>query len=234
MYSHRQLWTLVAVASLAVACLGCGDGQTANGPDQPNGPSGDNGAEPEKSNGGPPISVDPTQAEDPPPPPTIPKVAMTEELLATCLVRVDDTMPDAELPDLADKPQSLSALRGEKLTVICLWKSGETDVGKLKASDVLADLQELSENYLEKGVHVIGINEGDPPENVRQRISEAQATFPNLLDSDGAFFEKIATEELPRVYLLDSEGKILWFDSEFSQITRRRLERGIRVALGEI
>jgi peroxiredoxin len=234
MCSHRQLWTLLAAASLAAACLGCGNGQTANGPEQPNGPSGDNGTGQVTPNDNPAIPVDPPHVNDPPPPPTIPKVAMTEELLATCLVRVDDTMPEAELPDLADKLQSLSGLRGQKLTVICLWKSGETDVGELKALDLLADLQELSENYLEKGVHVIGINEGDPPEAVRVCIADAKATFPNLLDPDGAFFEKVATERLPRVYLLDSEGNILWFDLEFSQITRRSLEKGIQVALGEI
>ena len=51
-------------------------------------------------------------AEPPPPePPTIPKVSMTKELTETCLVRVGDTMPDAELRDLEGKPHSL-ALRG--------------------------------------------------------------------------------------------------------------------------
>ena len=32
------------------------------------------------------------------------------------------------------------------------------------------------------------------------------------MDADGRVFAKVATEKLPRVYLLDPAGKVLWFD----------------------
>jgi hypothetical protein len=99
---------------------------------------------------------------------------------------------------------------------------------------MLGDLQDLSDAYLEKGVHIIGINEGDADEDVRMCVAGADAKFPILLDQDGAFFKKVATETLPRIYLLNAEGKILWFDLEFSLTTRRNLKKGIQVALGEI
>ena len=36
------------------------------------------------------------------------------------------------------------------------------------------------------------------------------------------------------LYLLDAQGKILWFDVEYSRSTREDLVQGIRVALGEL
>jgi hypothetical protein len=36
---------------------------------------------------------------------------------------------------------------------------------------------------------------------------------------------------LPRTYLLDSSGKILWFDLEYSRSTRRELNQAIRYVL---
>jgi hypothetical protein len=33
----------------------------------------------------------------------------------------------------------------------------------------------------------------------------------------------VATEHLPRTYLLDAEGRILWFDLEYSRATAREL-----------
>jgi peroxiredoxin len=208
MWSCRQLWILAVAAALAGACLGCGDEDTPSDP------------------GG--------SVEAPLPPPTIPKVFLTEEQRESCVVRDGDTMPDAELSDLEGKLQPVSGLRGQKLTVVCLWKSGETEEGRLRSLEILGDLQDLSDPYLKKGVRVIGINEGDPPEVVRLCIDGAEAAFPILLDPDGAFFEKVATETLPRIYLLDAEGEILWFDLEFSLTTRRNLKKGIQVALGEI
>ena len=97
----------------------------------------------------------------------------------------------------------------------------------------------MVEPYSQKGVAVVGVNEHDTAEVVRQRLAEAGASFPNLMDPDGSFFAKVATEKLPRVYLLrgkakpNEEGKILWFDVEFSSITRDKMSRAIRAVLAE-
>ncbi|MFH1924704.1 MAG: hypothetical protein ABIP48_33040, partial [Planctomycetota bacterium] len=70
-------------------------------------------------------------------------------------------------------------------------------------------------------------------EAVRKSVEEAGAGFTNLLDPDGALFARVATEKLPRVYLLDADGKVLWFDLEFSRTTRDNLVQALQVALGE-
>jgi hypothetical protein len=38
---------------------------------------------------------------------------------------------------------------------------------------------------------------------------------------------------LPRVYLLNASGKIIWFDTDYSQASRRNLMQAIQVLLGE-
>jgi hypothetical protein len=52
-----------------------------------------------------------------------------------------------------------------------------------------------------------------------------------LSDKDGAAHKQVATSKLPRSYLLDPSGKILWFDLEYSPTTRRDLAQAIRFTL---
>jgi hypothetical protein len=84
-------------------------------------------------------------------------------------------------------------------------------------------------------VRVIGICVGDPPEIVQEQAAKVRAAFPILLDPKGEYFAKLAKDKrMPRTYLLDSGGRILWFDVQFSNSTRRELVQSIRVALGEL
>jgi peroxiredoxin len=179
-------------------------------------------------------SPEPTEpAEQPPakpaPPPKIPDVIMTEALAATCKVKVGDPMPQVELPDLDGKTHRLKELYGQKLTVVLFWNAENP-----YALQELGDLQlDVFVPYGQKGVHIIAIDEKDSAETVRKKLVDAGAKFTPLLDSDGAYFDKVATEKLPRTYLLDADGKIVWFDLEYSTATRRNLLQAINVALGK-
>jgi hypothetical protein len=53
------------------------------------------------------------------------------------------------------------------------------------------------------------------------------------MDFDGAYFAKVATGTLPRIYVLDSHGKVLWFDLGYSTSTRDKLKQTIRSVFGE-
>jgi peroxiredoxin len=151
-----------------------------------------------------------------------------------CVLWVGDVMPEAELADLAGSAQSLRGLFGQRLTVVFFWTSGSSELSAMAARNALEDLQkDVFEPYREKGVQVVGVNEGDRPEAVSQLVQQAGVTFPNLLDTDGALFARVATEKLPRPYLLDAEGKILWLDQEFSRTTRDNMMQAIQVALAE-
>jgi peroxiredoxin len=175
------------------------------------------------------------KAVEAPPPPIFPQVVLTDALRAACVVNVGDKMPDAELPDTAGKLHALGSMYGKKLTVVCVWTIGDSPRSQLMATRTLRDLMKsIVEPFGEKGVQMIGIEVGDPPAAVQQHVAEAEATFPVLLDPKGEFYAKLAKEpKMPRAYLLDPSGKILWFDVELPRDSLRELARGIRMSLGE-
>src|SRR3989304_740639 len=164
----------------------------------------------------------------------IPKVGLTDSLRATCLVNVGDKMPVGEVFTTGGSTSSLQNQYGEKLTALFFWSQGSSNYTRLTANSALQDLQlDVAEPYAEKGVKVIGINVGDRPESAQQQFANSGAKYPLLFDPSGAFFSKVAKEKLPRIYLLDTSGKIIWFDTEYSRGTRRILMQAIQVTLGE-
>ena len=175
-------------------------------------------------------SVKPVKPVEPPPKPTIPEVALTEDNADTCVIKVGGTIPNAALVDLAGRPVELKSLFGKKLTVICFWNGSQTS-----GLQAIQELQKyIADQYASKGVNVIGINIGDAQPAVSKQVALAEVKYPVLLDPQGEYFSKVATKMLPRVYLLDENGKVLWFDIEYSRSMRRDLQQGIQVVLGEI
>ena len=234
MRSCSQSWIVMLAACLVAACLGCQKGADNSG--GPDGQTGEGTAAKQTSNKGSSqgSSANANQAPHSPAP-TIPEVKLAEKDRDKCLVRVGDQMPEGELPDLGGRLHRLDALYGEKVTVVCFWTSGKPPYGPMRAVALLEDLsKDYAEPYAEKGLQVIGIKQGDREGVARQLAQEAGVRFPTLQDPGGAYLAKVATEGLPRIYVLDADGKILWFDMEYSEITRDKLRQTIRVKLGEI
>lgn len=261
MRHRKSSWVALFAAGLVALCLGCKgengkpapnggqNGGSAQVPEGPGGaetpgvaePPGDveapspggNGGESrpdETPPGGPNDGNQGTTDQEPGQPAVdvaMPEVQLPEMLKATCLVGVGDAMPDAPLDVLGGEQQQLSSLFGRRLTVMFFWESDN-----LYAQDELRDLTgDVAEAFGDKGVRVIGINVGDSAETAAAAVEAAEAAFPNFLDPQGEYFAKVATERLPRTYLLDSAGRILWFDLEYSLTTRRQLKQAVEVAL---
>jgi peroxiredoxin len=232
MFSSCRSWIAVIAAGLAVSCMGC-PSKPAQKPDKDKNTSDKQASRLQLQEPGNTIKT-----EEPPPPPTIPKVNLSEELRANCLVRVGDPLPKAELPDLANKSHSLSSLCGKKLTVVCVWTSASRRA-QLEAAEMLPSLEnDVAKPFADKGVQVIAIevarNDVDMEHFDDVHKTASKLPFPCLVDSKGQFLASVAKDDkLPRIFLLDAEGKILWFDVEYSRSTREDLLQGIRVALGE-
>jgi len=150
-------------------------------------------------------------------------VLLTEQHEQLCHVLVGDQMPDLAVQNFAGSQVQLSSLYGERATVVFFWESE-----LLFARWELADLGPgIAAKYGDLGVQVVGINVGDLAEVAQQQISAAGATYPQLHDPSGEAFSKVGKEKLPRTYLLDASGKILWFDIEYSRSARRELRQAI-------
>jgi peroxiredoxin len=159
-----------------------------------------------------------------------PVVVLSNEHAQMCRIGVGDKFPELSLPDVNAQPVATDGQRGEKLTVVVFWSLREA-LGREQFNRLQ---RETLEPYKSLGVNVIAINVGDETDRVRQAYQEAHAEFPCLLDGDRAAFTTIATGQLPRTYLLNGSGQILWMDLVYSSSTRRELTNAIHFFLGEL
>jgi peroxiredoxin len=240
MFPTRRSWLAVVTACLVLTITGCPSKPSQDDAKKPKGsysiaPTNKESAQPKPKHQHVVVTKQPKK---PLPPPTMPKVNLSEELRANCLVKVGDSLPKIELPDLADKTHPLDSLYGKKLTVVCAW-AGTSRRAQLEAADTLRSLtNEIALPFANKGVQVIGIEivSNDLSEGAKElQKTVTKLPFPCLVDMKGDFLAQIAKDhKLPRVFLLDAQGKILWFDVEFSRFTREDLVQGIRAALDEL
>jgi peroxiredoxin len=158
---------------------------------------------------------------------TMPKVSLSNAHSERCRVRVGDTLPRFELVDLDGRQRSWESLLGAKLTVVVFWNGAQPAA--------LEELADLGPNTLDRfsgnGLAVIGINSGDDPQSARELARRSGARFVNLSDRDGNALKQVASGRIPRTYLIDASGTILWLDLEYSRTTRRDLAQAIRYVL---
>jgi peroxiredoxin len=148
----------------------------------------------------------------------IPQVFLTSDHSAMCRVRVEDEMPAIKLPKLGGGEADLASLKGKKATVVLFWHN-DLWMSETALEDLARDVS-VSEDAA-----VIGVAVKTSEADVVAMTNAARATFTQLLDNDGKAFGKVGMTKLPRVYVLDGSGKIVWFDIEYSQSTRRELQR---------
>ena len=121
----------------------------------------------------------------------------------------------------------MSEFYGTRLTVICFWAS-RSPLAVWQLDDLSADVVEV---YKSNGVQVVAINVKESASEVKSTLEKVEISYPVLLDEDGSGFSQVATTHLPRTYVLDAEGKILWFDLGYARETRRHLDQAIRYGL---
>lgn len=160
-------------------------------------------------------------------PPAMPKVLMSEGHRKSCKVFVGDPLPDLELASLDGKKRKLSADYGKNLTVVCFFG------GTLPSEEQeLVDLTpEVVDRFGKEDVAVIGVAVGKPQDAVAALTKKTGVKFPVFIDQDRTAFKQVGQAYLPRTYLIDSTGKILWLDLEYSATTRRQLNEAIRHVL---
>jgi hypothetical protein len=162
----------------------------------------------------------------PPPPPAEvypPSIAMSAAHAATCLVSVGDRMPAIDLNTIDVQIKRLEDLYGERLTVVVFWTS-QNPMAREQFTRLTRDIVDPFSKY---GVNTVAVNLGDDGLTVGDLCNGEAAKFECMFDLTGNAFAKVATRTLPRTYLLDSSGRILWLDMEYSQTTRRELQNAI-------
>ena len=176
-------------------------------------------------------------AEDPV---AVPEVTLLQRDLAGCPVKIGDSLPDASLPTIATRDEtsdvkgaadgSLHARYGTKATVVLLWTPD--DAWSVQGIQLLDGVvrTEFGAAVESKELGLIGIAGAATAESADAAVVADSLRFPVLLDTDGAWYTKVADKPY-RLFLLDTAGKIAWFDLECSESTLRDLTTGIRALL---
>jgi ABC-type amino acid transport substrate-binding protein len=125
------------------------------------------------------------------------------------------------LPDLDGKSTAVRSLAGRCGTVILLW-APDRWMARAALHDLTRDFTQLA---ADGAFGVVGVAVGQPVGAVRAVLAETGAAFPQLLDPDGQAFALVGDAHLPRIYVLDAQGRIVWFDIEYSEATRRELRQ---------
>jgi peroxiredoxin len=155
---------------------------------------------------------------------TIPDVFLTEAHKKMCLVGVGDTLTLANLRDLKKRPAKIADLLGKLGTVVFFWKPGQS-MSKIGLADLQSD---VAEAYDDHEISIVGVGVDVAPAQIKRDSEVMEIGYTMLIDPQGQAFSQIGSKKLPRLFLLDRDGKILWFDIEYSLATRRELNQALR------
>lgn len=158
-----------------------------------------------------------------------PEVLLSSHHAATCQVKVGDPFPRFNVQTLDGQITNLADHLGSPLTVVVFWNRLHVPA----VEQVCRLDQEITRPFASKGLEAIAINVNDSIEDAQGLLQVISHEFLTLLDPTGDAFRQVASEGLPRTYLLDAQGTILWFDLEYSRSMRRDLQRAIEHYLGE-
>ncbi len=156
----------------------------------------------------------------------LPTVSMSQEHRQSCLVFVGDEMPDGLPVDSDGKEHSVRQSLGKQHTVVVLW-----DAANPYALDQFQELAHDLAPFTRQGVAAIAIHVGPAPENYQQLCQEFGQDTLCLLDPQQNYFAKLAQKKLPRTYVLDAKGGIVWLDIEYSRTTRYELHNVLQFCL---
>ncbi|MCS7305459.1 MAG: TlpA family protein disulfide reductase [Thermoguttaceae bacterium] len=237
----KVVWTVLI--GMGLFTEGCGQADHSAGPEFPSKPEQSGPVTQRKPDEGlsdklgqPPVKASlPGQPSQPAPSATIPKVVMDEVRRATFRVWVGDALPDGQLQNLQGQPLPLRNFWGPRLTVVVFWNSQS-----ISGLEELQDLaKDLLPKYREKGLRVVAINVGEEASTAANALPKTASDLPVLVDPTGQYFAQIAQQSskpdiplLPRTYVVDAQGKVLWLDIGYGEATLRGIGSTVEAVVG--
>lgn len=116
---------------------------------------------------------------------------------------VGEAAPIFALRDDRGGAASLDRYRG-RIVVMNLWASW---CPPCRAE--MPDLQRLENAYADRGIVIIGVNEGESPERARAFADSLQIRFPIWIDGSQRYGRTYAALGLPTTVILDANGVVL-------------------------
>ncbi len=125
--------------------------------------------------------------------------------------------PALALNDLEGNPRSLEDYRGQ-VVLVNLWATWCPP-----CREEMPTLEAFYKKYQSQGFVIVGVNDGETPEQVTPFITELELSFPIWLDPNYLTEETFKTINLPSSYVIDRRGQVRlqWV----GKITRKMLDK---------
>ncbi|MFN3337943.1 MAG: TlpA family protein disulfide reductase, partial [Thermomicrobium sp.] len=124
------------------------------------------------------------------------------DFLAAQALTVGTPAPNFRLPLLDGGEMDLSTLRGRPV-LVNFWASW---CAPCRAE--MPALEQIARDYGQAGLVVVGVNQLEDPDTVRQFVQELGISFPIGLDRDGRVSRDWRVYGIPQTYLIDADGVI--------------------------
>jgi peroxiredoxin len=159
----------------------------------------------------------------------VPPVLLSAGHAELSRINVGDTLPTIELPKLGGGNANLESLAGSKATVVLFWTK---DVWMSRMA--LGDLQrDVTAKFPAGEVGVVGIAVAASDDVIAKALQLSGAKFPQLVDAQGQAAAQMGEGALPRVYVIDGERRVAWFDIEYSESSRREIGQTLAALVSE-
>ncbi len=148
-----------------------------------------------------------------------------DDLAKTTLINAGDVAPDFTVEMLDGSKVTLSALQG-KPTLLIFWATW--------CPPCRLELSKLQEHIIDRygdKINVLPISRGEERAKVEEYISKMGYTFAVGLDGDQSIYRKYATNYIPRCFVIDAKGKVLYSGVGYDEAIAKEVEQNIEKAL---
>ena len=149
-----------------------------------------------------------------------------DDVEATTLINVGDMAPDFTVTMLDGREYTLSELRGN-VVMICFWATWCPP-----CRQELAHLQEgVIDHFAGEKFVVLPISRGEQREVVEKFITDMGYTFGVGLDSDRAIYDLYASNYIPRTFIVNKQGKVVYRNAGYDETIAQEVNAAITKAL---
>ena len=149
-----------------------------------------------------------------------------DDVEATTLVNVGDVAPDFTVTMLDGRVIKLSELRGN-VVMVCFWATWCPP-----CRQELAHLQEgVIDVFAGEKFVVLPISRGEERKVVETFITDNGYKFGVGLDSDRAIYDLYASNYIPRTFIVDKQGKVVYRNAGYDEVIAKEVNDAIRQEL---
>lgn len=156
-------------------------------------------------------------------------MVLTTTLMLTSPVWSKDLAPNFNLRSPEGEVLNLKTMLEDGPVLLDFWATWCKPCIK-----AMPKIQSIYEEYGEKGLSVVGVNEDGPrgQSKVKPFLRARKLTFKIGLDSDGSLMRRMRVDALPTTILIDRSGEIVYRQAGFDKGSEAALVKAVQDVLG--